>query len=133
MPVGLFYLAGSQNFFSKVVYSSILAAGVMTAPTKMRSQLTFKTTSRAKEVCCGYSHELESRGLKTTRGKKTWSTTSIRSILTNEKYRGDVLLQKTVVVNFLTKETKANEGEAPQYYVTGHHEPIIEPAIWDQV
>lgn len=78
-------------------------------------------------------HILESKGLITVRGKKTWSTTTIRSILTNEKYRGDLLLQKTIVTDFLTKQTKINEGEAPQYYVSGDHEPIIAPAAWDQV
>ena len=57
-------------------------------------------------------------------GKKTWSVSTINSILCNEKYKGDALLQKTFTVDFLTKTTKRNEGEIPQYYVTGNHEPI---------
>lgn len=76
---------------------------------------------------------LEAEGRITSRGKTTWATTTIRSILRNEKYRGDVLLQKTFVADFLTKTVKLNRGEVPQYYVEGHHEPIIEPRIWDQV
>ena len=44
------------------------------------------------------------------------------SILTNEKYKGDALLQKTFTVDFLTKKHKQNEGEVPQYYVKGNHE-----------
>lgn len=78
-------------------------------------------------------HILETKGALTSRGKKTWAVSTIRSILSNEKYRGDVLIQKTIVTDFLTKQTKPNEGEAPQYYVTGHHEPIIDPDVWDQV
>lgn len=66
-------------------------------------------------------------------GKKTWSVSTINSILCNEKYKGDALLQKTFTVDFLSKTTKRNEGEIPQYYVTGNHEPIIAPAVWDQV
>lgn len=78
-------------------------------------------------------HEPEGRGALTPRGKTTWSVSTIRSILSNEKYRGDVLIPKTIVTDFLTKQTKPNEGEAPQYYVSDHHEPIIAPEVWDQV
>lgn len=51
----------------------------------------------------------------------------------NEKYKGDALLQKRFTVNFLTKETKANEGEVPQYYVENNHEAIISPQVFDWV
>ena len=47
------------------------------------------------------------------------------SILQNEKYKGDALLQKGFTVDFLTKKFKKNEGEVPQYYVEASHEPII--------
>ena len=57
----------------------------------------------------------------------------MRSILSNEKYKGDALLQKRYTVNFLTKKTKKNEGEIPQYYVTGDHEAIISPEVFDLV
>lgn len=77
--------------------------------------------------------ELERRGLKTARGKSVWSISSIRSILTNEKYKGDALLQKTFTVDFLTKESKKNEGEVPQYYVHDNHPAIIDKAAWDEV
>ena len=76
---------------------------------------------------------LEAEGLLTPMAKTRWSVTTIRSILSNERYKGDVLLQKTFVADFLTKTVKRNEGEVAQYYVTGHHEPIIAPAVWDQV
>lgn len=57
----------------------------------------------------------------------------VTSILTNEKYKGDALLQKSFTVDFLQKKTKPNEGEVPQYYVEGSHPAIIEPDEWDHV
>ena len=57
----------------------------------------------------------------------------MRSILTNEKYKGDALLQKCYTIDFLTKKTKKNEGEVPQYYVKQSHEAIISPEIYDLV
>lgn len=55
------------------------------------------------------------------------------SILKNEKYKGDALLQKYYTTDFLTKKLKKNEGEVQQYYVEGHHEAIISSAIFDLV
>lgn len=79
------------------------------------------------------SQELTRRGLKTVKGKTNWSTSSIRSILSNEKYKGDLLLQKTYTTDFLTKQVRQNTGEIPQYYVKDNHEPIIDPDTFDQV
>ncbi|HHX23839.1 MAG TPA: recombinase family protein, partial [Thermoanaerobacterales bacterium] len=65
--------------------------------------------------------------------KKNWSAGTVRSILTNEKYKGDALLQKSYTVDFLTKKKKVNEGEIPQYYVENNHEAIIDSAVFDMV
>lgn len=54
-------------------------------------------------------------------------------MLSNEKYKGDALLQKEFTVDFLQKKLKKNEGEVPQYYVEGNHEAIISPAVFDMV
>ncbi|MFA5220514.1 MAG: recombinase family protein, partial [Bacilli bacterium] len=62
-----------------------------------------------------------------------WYKTTIDSILTNEKYRGDALLQKRFTVNFLEHKLKKNQGEVPQYYVENSHDPIIDPFEWDLV
>ena len=62
-----------------------------------------------------------------------WSSSTIRSILRNEKYKGDALLQKTFTVDFLTKTKKKNEGKVTQYYIEGHHEAIIDPLIWQAI
>ena len=60
---------------------------------------------------------LEELSIPSPGGKQKWSMTTITSILTNEKYKGDALLQKKFTVDFLEKKMKTNEGEVPQYYV----------------
>ena len=62
-----------------------------------------------------------------------WSAVTVQSILTNEKYKGDALLQKQFVVDFLTKKRKKNKGEVPQYYVENDHEAIISNEIFEAV
>jgi hypothetical protein len=76
---------------------------------------------------------LMERGIPSPAGKKTWQVATIRSILTQEKYKGHALLQKTLTVDFLSKRTKVNEGEAPQYYVTDSHPAIVSPDEFDAV
>ena len=76
---------------------------------------------------------LTEEGVPTPAGKRVWSFGTVRSILTNEKYKGDALLQKRYTVDFLSKKKKVNEGEVTQYYVKGCHEAIIEPEIFDRV
>lgn len=76
---------------------------------------------------------LTERGIPTPGRKKVWGKACVESILTNEKYKGDALLQKVFTTDFLTKKKKKNEGEVPQYYVTGNHEAIIDPKIFEQV
>lgn len=73
------------------------------------------------------------RNIPTPGGKEVWSTSTIESILTNEKYRGSALLQKKFTVDFLTKKTKINEGEIPQYYVEESHPAIIPPDEFELV
>ena len=76
---------------------------------------------------------LASWNIKSPMGKDTWQQTTVISILTNEKYKGDALLQKEFVSDFLTKKRKKNNGEIPQYYVEGNHEAIIDRETWDLV
>ena len=81
----------------------------------------------------GICKYLENLGITSPGGMKTWSKTTVTSILTNEKYKGDALLQKTFTVDFLEKKKKMNEGEVPQYYVEGSHPAIIDPDEWELV
>lgn len=76
---------------------------------------------------------LTSMGVLTPAGKKKWSVSTVRSILSNEKYKGETLLQKTFTVDYLTKEVRKNNGEVPSVRVRNSHEPIIEPEVFDRV
>ena len=76
---------------------------------------------------------LTEQGIPTPGGKKVWGKSVVESILTNEKYKGDALLQKVYTIDFLSKKKKKNEGEVPQYYVEGSHEAIIAPEVFDNV
>ena len=62
-----------------------------------------------------------------------WNRTTIMSVLRNEKYTGNILLQKTFISDHLTKKKKVNRGELPQYYVEDSHEAIIDKATFDRV
>ena len=67
-------------------------------------------------------------------GHKTrWNVGTVERILQNEKYKGDALLQKSYTIDYLTKKTKANNGEVPQYYVEHNHEAIIDADTFDRV
>jgi site-specific DNA recombinase len=81
----------------------------------------------------GISKRLSEDGDLSPSHSTKWNATTVKRILSNEKYKGDALLQKTYTVDYLTKKTKVNEGEIPQYYVEGDHEAIIEPAVFDEV
>ena len=62
-----------------------------------------------------------------------WSSTTIHTILCNEKYIGDMLLQKSYVEDFRTKRKRKNTGEVRQVYVRGSHEPIISKTDFELV
>lgn len=79
------------------------------------------------------AEELTRRGIKSPGGKDKWNQGTVRRMLSNEKYKGDALLQKEFTVDFLTKKHKKNEGEVPQYYVESNHEAIISPEVFDLV
>ena len=81
----------------------------------------------------GICRILESEGIPAPAGGKKWYEGTIKSILTNEKYKGDALLQKKFTTDFLTKKQKINKGEVPQYYVEGSHEAIIDPLDFEYV
>ncbi len=76
---------------------------------------------------------LTNDGIETPGHKQKWYATTVRSILTNEKYKGDALLQKHYTVDFLTKKQKLNSGEVQQYYVENSHPAIIEPDTFEMV
>ncbi len=64
---------------------------------------------------------------------KGWYKTTVRGILTNEKYCGDVLLQKTFSEDCISKKVVKNEGQLPMYLIQNHHDAIIERELFDAV
>lgn len=76
---------------------------------------------------------LEADGVSNGAGHKKWYESNIKQILTNEKYIGDALLQKTCTVSILEKKRAKNDGALPKYYVEGCHEAIISRDIFLQV
>lgn len=79
------------------------------------------------------ARKLMAKEIPAPAGGAKWHASTIQSILKNEKYKGDALLQKKFVVDFLSKKLKKNEGEIPQYYVEKDHEAIINPEVYDLV
>lgn len=76
---------------------------------------------------------LEADHIPSPTGKPTWSKTTVQNMLQNEKYAGDVLLQKTFTVDFLEKKVRKNRGEVKQYYITNNHPAIIPRDIFQEV
>lgn len=62
-----------------------------------------------------------------------WRFTRVRSILSNEAYRGDILFGKRVSLDYLNKKQVKNVGQAEQFYMEEHHEPIVDPELFDTV
>ena len=77
--------------------------------------------------------ELMRDGILTARGNKTWTSDSVYKILTNEKFSGNALLQKTVTIDFLTHKRIRNDGREQQYFIRNHHPAIIPEEDWDAV
>ncbi len=85
-----------------------------------------KTTDYIKRI-------FEREGVVNWNGSTKWQATTLASMLENEKYKGDALLQKSYTADFLTKKRVMNEGEIQQFYIEDDHEAIIEPWIWECV
>lgn len=71
------------------------------------------------------AQELEKKGIPSPMSKNTWQTSTISSILTNEKYCGDAILQKTFTTDIFTKKEKINDNIMDKVYVYNDHPAII--------
>ena len=95
-------------------------------------RLIYRMFIAGKTPCYIAKHLTES-GIPTPGKKKTWQVSTVESILTNEKYKGEARIQKRFTTDYLTKTMKVNEGEVPQYYVENSHPAIIDPTEWEMV
>ncbi|MDR1464738.1 MAG: recombinase family protein [Oscillospiraceae bacterium] len=72
---------------------------------------------------------LTAQGIPTPGGKAEWSVSTIRSILSSEKYRGEATLQKTFTLDYLSKKMVKNEGQVPMFHVENSHDAIVSPEL----
>lgn len=77
--------------------------------------------------------ELTAKGIKTPKGGDKWCESTIRGILKNEKYIGDVLMGKTFTIDPISHKRLSNLGEVDKHYLKEHHEPIISNELFDRV
>ncbi len=73
----------------------------------------------------GIAKELEKNNVKTFNGSTKWNQSVIMNILQNEKYCGDVMYQKTYILDCITKKQLVNHGKRDRYLVYNDHEAII--------
>ncbi|MEA5012256.1 MAG: recombinase family protein, partial [Angelakisella sp.] len=77
--------------------------------------------------------QLEAEGVETREKSKSWSISSIQNLLHNEKYCGDVLLQKTFIADCISHKIIKNNGQLPKYLIQNHHEGIVDRVTFDAV
>lgn len=81
----------------------------------------------------GIAKRLEKMNILSPSGKEKWQSSTVRSILTNEKYKGDAIINKTYITDCLSKKVKTNNGERPKYYVEDNHPAIIDAGTFGRV
>lgn len=77
--------------------------------------------------------QLEAQDCLTAAGKSKWVISNIKSILTNEKYCGDALLQKTFIKDCISKKVIPNTGQLDKVLIQDHHEAIVSHELFDAV
>ena len=91
-----------------------------------------------REYLDGYSPasiaaRLEADGIRTGAGREHWHPSTVAKMLENEKYCGDLLLQKYYTEDALTHKVVKNRGRFPKYFVEGNHPPIVPREVFRQV
>lgn len=77
--------------------------------------------------------ELRQKQIPNAAGSPDWTSRAVRSILTNEKYVGDVLMQKTFRQDCISRKDIRNTGQLPMYLIQNNHEAIVERKTFDAV
>ena len=81
----------------------------------------------------GIIAKLKERGILSPSGKVEWQYSTIQSILSNERYKGDAIINKTYIVDCISKKVRVNNGERPKYYVENNHPAIIDDVTFARV
>ena len=79
------------------------------------------------------AQKLEDNNILSPSGNKKWQVSTVQSILTNEKYIGAAIINKTYVTDCISKKVKKNNGERPKFYVENNHVPIIDEMTFARV
>lgn len=82
---------------------------------------------------CQITKKLQENNVPTCKKKGKWYESTVKSILTNEKYCGDALLQKTYCKDFIYDKRKKNKGQVPSYYVENSHKGIVSKEMFAEV
>ena len=85
------------------------------------------------ESLYGIKCYLETKEIPTPAGCSVWRQETIRSILSNEKYKGDAIINKTYVSDCISKRVKVNNGERNKYYIENNHPAIIDAGTFARV
>ena len=87
----------------------------------------------AGDSLLGIAQKLNDLQVPTPSGKGLWQNSTIQSILSNEKYKGDAIINKTYIKDCLSKKVMVNNGERPKYYVENNHPAIIDAVTFGRV
>lgn len=86
----------------------------------------------AGQTVAAIADALSADGVAAPTGSQKWGHSTVQGILQNEKYCGDVILQKTFVSDPLSKTVKKNNGELPKVYILNNHDPIVSREVFEQ-
>lgn len=78
------------------------------------------------------SEWLYAQGIRSPNGRPHWSRETIRKMLMNEKYTGDILLQKSYVADLFSGRQVKNHGEQAKYLIENHHPAIISRGLFNR-
>lgn len=71
--------------------------------------------------------------IPTVTGLERWTSLAVYNILRNEKYKGEIIMQKTYTVDCFSHKTRKNNGEKPKYRLKNGIPSIIPESRWDLV
>ena len=96
-------------------------------------RLIFHKYLQERKGCSTIARELREAGILSSKGNCLWSSATVTKILKNEKYCGDVLMQKTFRQDFINRKAIKNTGQLPMYLIENHHEGIVSREKYDAV
>ena len=129
------FASGESKLANRICYGYVHDAEGELVPDPQKAEivrLIFQLYLEGKSLS-GISKELQRRQIPSPTGKETWTSCAIDKLLSNEKYTGNVLLQKTYVPSPFTKTQEKNDGTQTQYIYENNHEGIISQEVFQAV